>query len=161
MQTMDNYRLLLEKLGQFIRKYYKNKVLRGGLYSLASLFILFIVITAIEYFAYLKSSWRAVIFFTFIFFNAVVLIRLVFIPFLKIYRLGRIISDEEAARIIGNHFPEIGDKLLNVLQLKKLELSNRQMADLITAGIDQKTELLRPFSFKKAVNFGENKKYLK
>jgi len=156
-----NYEILIEKLDGFIRKYYKNLVIRGAIYSISSVLLLFITITTIEYFAYLSTAVRAVLFFSFIVFNISVIIKLIFIPFFKIYKLGRIISNEEAANIIGKHFSEIGDKLLNILQLKKLEDNNPQTRTLIEAGVNQKIELIKPFSFKNAVNFGENKKYLK
>ena len=36
------------------------------------------------------------------------------------FRLGQLISHEQAANIIGSHFNNVGDKLLNILQLKQL-----------------------------------------
>jgi len=157
----NNYQILIEKLDGFIRKYYKNLVIRGSIYSLSSMLLLFITITTIEYFAYLGSIARAMLFFSFIIFNVFVIGRLILIPFFKTYKLGKIISNEEAARIIGTHFSEIGDKLLNILQLKKLEDDNPQTRTLIEAGINQKIELIKPISFKKAIDFKKNKKYLK
>ena len=157
----NNYQLLIEKLDGFIRKFYKNLVIRGSIYSLSSLLLFFITITTVEYFAYLGSVARAVLFFSFIFFNAFIIIKLILIPFFKTYKLGKIITNEEAAHIIGTHFSEIGDKLLNILQLKKLEDDNPQTRVLIEAGIDQKIELIKPITFKNAIDFRKNKKYLK
>ena len=157
----NNYQILIEKLDGFIRKYYKNLVIRGSIYSLSSVLLLFIIITSIEHFAYLGTIARAVLFFSFILFNVFVIGKLILIPFFKTYKLGKIISNEEAARIIGTHFSEIGDKLLNILQLKKLEDNNPQTRTLIEAGINQKIELIKPISFKKAIDFRKNKKYLK
>ena len=116
----NNYQILIEKLDGFIRKYYKNLVIRGSIYSLSSVLLLFIIITSIEHFAYLGTIARAVLFFSFILFNVFVIGKLILIPFFKTYKLGKIISNEEAARIIGTHFSEIGDKLLNILQLNPL-----------------------------------------
>ena len=45
-------------------------------------------------------------------------------------------SDEEASIQVGKFFPEIGDKLLNTLQLKKL---SREENSLLEASIAQKT----------------------
>lgn len=67
------------------------------------------------------------------------------------------ISDVEASRIIGTHFKEVDDKLLNVIQLKSLDSNN----ELLVASIDQKSKELRLISFKKAVVFQNNIKYLK
>ena len=67
------------------------------------------------------------------------------------------ISFQESSRIIGNHFPEIQDKLLNILQLKE----NPNSSDLLLASIAQKAAEIQPVPFIKAVDFTKNKKYLK
>ncbi len=73
--------------------------------------------------------------------------------------MGEIISQERAADIIGEHFPEVSDKLKNLLQLSS-QLSKSE-SDLLLAGIDQKASELKPIPFSLAVDIGENKKYLK
>ncbi|MGV6845866.1 MAG: DUF4175 family protein, partial [Lutibacter sp.] len=61
------------------------------------------------------------------------------------------------AKIIGTHFKEIDDKLLNTLQLFK----NEKQSDLLLASINQRSKLFLNIPFKKAVNFKFNLKYLK
>ena len=73
--------------------------------------------------------------------------------FLKLILLIKI----QVPKIIGNHFPEVQDKLLNVLQLNE----NSGESDLILASINQKSKELAPISFVKAIDFKQNKKYLK
>ena len=41
MANTDNYRLLIQKLDHFIRKYYANQIIRGTLYSVALVWALF------------------------------------------------------------------------------------------------------------------------
>ncbi|MFA5300167.1 MAG: DUF4175 family protein, partial [Lutibacter sp.] len=67
------------------------------------------------------------------------------------------ITEVEASKIIGNHFPEVKDKLLNMLQLNY----SPQNSELIEASIEQKSKELQPIPFKRAVDFSKNKKYLK
>ncbi|WP_229664891.1 DUF4175 family protein [Polaribacter pacificus] len=67
------------------------------------------------------------------------------------------ISLEDSSKLIGNHFPEINDKLTNLLQLK----SGKQDSDLLLASIAQKSKEIQPIPFVKAVNFKTNLKYLK
>ena len=74
----------------------------------------------------------------------------------KLIGLQKGISFKEASKIIGNHFPEVQDKLLNVLQLKE----NTNQTDLLLASIAQKSKELQPIPFAKAINFGKNKKYI-
>ena len=54
---------------------------------------------------------------------------------------------------MGNHFPEVKDKLLNTLQLQR-QIDNAQGADvtLLAASIDQRTASLRPLPFASAVD---------
>ena len=69
---------------------------------------------------------------------------------------------DEAARIVGNHFPEVKDKLLNTLQLQQ-QVDNAQGADvtLLAASIDQRTASLRPLPFGKAVDIRPSLQALK
>ncbi|WP_317174346.1 DUF4175 family protein [Aegicerativicinus sediminis] len=67
------------------------------------------------------------------------------------------IDYETASKIIGRHFPEVNDKLLNVLQLKH----QSSTSELLMASIEQKSADLQPVPFKFAVNFKNNLKYLK
>ncbi|MBL6446081.1 DUF4175 family protein [Fulvivirga sp. 29W222] len=64
-------------------------------------------------------------------------------------------TNEEAALKIGSIFPEIGDKLLNIIQLQK------QKGGLVEASITQKTETIKKYHFKDAVDIKKNKRYLK
>ncbi len=157
----NNYNILINKLDAFIRKYYKNLVIRGSLYSVGSILLLYLFITLVEHFAHSGTYLRALLFFSFIIFNTVVILRLIIWPLLKTFRLGSVISHEKAAQIIGAHFPEVEDKLINVLQLKKMADHNDQTRALIEAGIEQKADLISPVPFKNAIDFKQNKKYLK
>ncbi|RPG53030.1 MAG: hypothetical protein CBE48_002825 [Flavobacteriales bacterium TMED288] len=77
---------------------------------------------------------------------------------MKIFNIGKRLSDEEASRIIGSHFSEISDKLLNVIQLNNQKSDN---VELIEACIQQKTLELKNFKFNNAINFSEHKYLLK
>ena len=77
---------------------------------------------------------------------------------LNLFRLGKTLNYTDAAIIIGKFFPDIDDKILNILQLNELSDSDN---GLISASIDQKTNNISVFSFRRVVNFKENKKHLK
>ena len=159
---MDNYSLLIKKLDEFIRKYYKNQLLKGGLLFLGIFLVFYLLVAILEYFGNFSITVRTVLFYAYLAINLFVFIRLILIPLLKLLKIGKIISRDEAARIIGSHFPDVKDKLLNTLQLKGLEtLNGAASSELIRASIDQKIGDLKPVPFKKAVDFGKNRKYLK
>ncbi len=162
MQT-DNYSILIRKLDEFIRKFYRNRLVRGMIFFTALLTVFFLLITLTEFFARFNPGTRAVIFYSFIGLNLAILWWLILVPLLKLLRIGKMISHEEAASIIGTHFPEISDKLLNTLQLKALQGQNNPglPADLIGASIDQKINKLRPVPFTLAIDIKKNLGYLK
>lgn len=156
---MSNGKTILDSLDDFIRKYYKNLVIKGLLYSVALLVTLFIAAVAMEHFGWFGTVVRALIFWILVTATVGVLAFLVLRPLLKMYRLGPRISREQAAVIVGDHFPEVRDKLLNLLQLQSLPQSAE--SDLLQASIEQKTLQLKPIPFASAVNIKDNRRYLK
>lgn len=61
----------------------------------------------------------------------------------------------------GNHFTNVKDELLNILQLKQQQSYNPEFADLVTASIQQKSEEMKPVPFKAAIDLTKNRKYLR
>jgi len=111
--------ILVQKLDAFIRKYYKNRMLKGALYAVGLVISLYLLIVFFEYMGRFGSGVRAFLFFSTAAAILGILGYYIVLPFLQIFKLGKVISNEEAARIIGQHFPNIQDKLLNTLQLQQ------------------------------------------
>ena len=161
MRQSENYELLIGKIDTFIRKYYFNNLLRGLIFLGAGLFSAYVIITVSEYYGNFSSALRTFLFYFFILLNIGLIIWLILPSLLAWLKLGKTITHDQAAEIIGKHFTDVSDKLLNTLQLKKLADGNQQQRELIEASINQKIETLKPVSFPSAVNIHENKKYLK
>lgn len=161
MQPIDNYRLLLEKLDDFIRKYYVNQLIRGTLYATGLILLLFLGINLLEYFYYFGTGVRKFMFYSFLGVSAVSLIQWVILPLIHYFRLGKLISHEQAAQIIGNHFSNVKDKLLNVLQLKNQADSAANQQELILASINQKSDEIKLVPFQSAINLSQNRRYLR
>jgi hypothetical protein len=162
MPVTDNYSVLIGKLDEFIRKYYKNRLIRGGIFAVGLFVVFFLIATLSEYFGRFNSTSRAVLFYIYLLLNLGILWQLLLVPLFRLMRFGKVISHEQAAAIIGEHFPEVSDKLLNVLQLKSLEQQSPDLsAELIRAGINQKIDKLRPVPFSLAINLKQNLKYLR
>lgn len=158
----EDFDILIEKLLRFKRKFYLNKLLRGLILSAVILVVLFILINVFEYYSWSNVGVRTAIFYFFLSATALILGLQVFVPLFKILRMGKIITHNQAAKIIGEYFPEISDKLLNTLQLKSaLKDSSDGQMGLLLAGIEQKTKELEPISFRKAISFKSNLPYLK
>ncbi len=155
----DNYQFLIRKLDHFIRKYYKNQIVRGLIYSVALVALFYLVVSLLEFLGHFGMTVRTLLFYGFLGAILLVLVRLIVIPTFKLFRIGRIITREQAAEIIGSHFPEVRDKLLNTLQLSQMEDDSNR--DLIEASVNQKIRQLKPVPFHAAVNIRENRKYIK
>jgi len=156
----NNYNLLLQKLDSFTRKYYLSKLIRGLLYSVGIVILAFLVIAVLEYFFYFSSAVRKALFYGFLGLSGLVFIGGVLYPLLQILKLGKIISHQKAAQMIGTHFTDVKDRLLNVLQLKEQSKDATSKA-LIEASINQKAATLKPVPFTQAVNLKRNTRYIK
>lgn len=157
--SSSGYNELINKLDQFIRKYYKSKLIRGSLYFIGLVLLLFLSFASLEHFFYFGTGVRKAMFFLFLAVSLVSFSIWIGYPLLQMMRLGKVISHEQAATIIGNHFPNVQDKLLNILQLK--QQAGSEANALVLAGIDQKSNEIKPVPFTNAVNLGENRKYFK
>lgn len=153
--------VLIQKLDEFIRKYYKNQLIKGSIYFVAFVLVAFLLIALLEFFGRYNSTVRAIFFFSFIAITIYCLIKYIVLPLAHIYRFGKTISYTQAAEIIGKHFVEVKDSLLNTLQLQELAQQRQADNSLLLAAIQQKTEQLRPVPFVSAINFKSNLHYAK
>ncbi|MFD2908554.1 DUF4175 family protein [Flavobacterium ardleyense] len=148
--------IIFEKLEGFIKKFYTNELIKGIILFIGLGLLYFIFTLLIEYFLWLSTSGRTILFWLFIAVESFLLIRFIAFPLFKLFKLQKGINYEEASQIIGNHFTEVQDKLLNFLQLTNQD----QTSELLLASIEQKASTLQPIPFSNAVNFSKNKKFL-
>ena len=153
---MNNSNIIYDKLESFIKKFYTNELLRGTLFFIGLGLLYFIFTLFVEYFLWLKPTARTILYWAFIIVELFLLFRFIAFPLFKLFKLQKGIDYNEASKIIGNHFSEVGDKLTNFLQLSE----DRNKSELLLASIDQKANTLQPIPFSNAVNFGTNKKYI-
>lgn len=154
---MGNFNNILEKLKEFIKKYYTNELIKGLILFSAFGLLYFFITLFIEYLFWLAPTARSILFYAFVFVEIGLLIKFIIIPVARLFGLQKGISLSEASRIIGKHFREVDDKLLNVLQLSE----DKEKSELLIASIEQKSASLTPIPFKKAISFKNNIKYLK
>lgn len=147
--------VLINKLKEFIKKYYINKLIKGGVLVLLTLLIFFIFFSVLEYYSNFDVGFRTILFWLYIIINSIIIINFLLIPLLKIFRIGKVLSFRQAADIIGKHFKEIDDKLLNILELSEM---SQESNHLIQASIDQKTSEINPIKFKAAIDLSGNLK---
>jgi hypothetical protein len=156
----SSYNQLIEKLDQFIRKYYVNKLIKGSLFTVAIVLGIFLAFSMLEYHFYFSTGVRKLLFYSFLGATLAGFGIWIIDPLTKYFKLGKTLSHEDAAVIIGDHFGDVKDKLLNILQLKKQENQVENYA-LIEASIEQKTNAIKLVPFKAAIDLQKNRKYLK
>ena len=154
---MNAFLNIEQKLSFFYKKYYTNELIKGSfLFSLLGA-LYFIFTIYVEYFLWLEPTYRTILFLLFIFVEFFLFFKFIITPITQLIKLKKGINEIESSKIIGNHFPEVQDKLLNILQLK----NEQKETDLILASIQQKSLELQPVQFAKAVDFKKNTLYLK
>lgn len=153
----SSFKNIQTKLEAFIRRYYTNELLKGTIlfFSIGVLYFLFTLF--VEHVLWLNTSARTILFWLFVLVELALFAKFIFMPLAKLFKLQKGINYEDASRIIGQHFPEVNDKLLNVLQLHQ----NPAQSELLLASIEQKSLELSPIPFKLAINFKKNVQYLK
>lgn len=154
---MSNLDEIKNKIRAYKKKFYVRQLVIGLLSFFTIAISLFLIISYIEHELWMDSSSRAVLFFGFIAISITSLSLLVIQPTLKIINLNKGLPDEDAAAAIARFFPEIEDRLLNLLQLGRQETRENE---LIKAAIDKKALEFKSFSFVKAVDFSVARKYL-
>ena len=149
------------KLEAFIKSYHLQQLLQGLLSTALQGILLFYLINYTEYLLWLESGIRGLMFYGFWAIIILVFIVQVIIPLAKFtHVLSNRMGQELAAKIIGNHFPDISDKLLNLLQLEQMSSGEREQSALLLKSIEQKTEQLSPFSFLEALDWPAVRKSL-
>lgn len=148
---------LLINLAAFKRKYYTNQLIRGSLLSALLFGSIFLLVSLLEGYFWFSQPVRFGLFFLL---TALLLYCIVFQiirPLMALFHMKQGLSNEEAAREVGLHFPDINDKLLNYFQLANTHPDD---SSLLAAALEQKTQQLAVFTFKEAVDFRVNKKYV-
>lgn len=159
MSTGSEDQLLVDKLDAFIRKYYLNKLIRGGLLCTGLVLAFFLSFATLEYFGHFGTATRTFFFYTFLLATLITFGFWVAEPLFKLYRFGTGISYDQSAQIIGKHFASIEDKLLNTLQLQRTASGNN--SELLLASIDQRMGELRPIPFAAAIDLAQNRHFLR
>ncbi|WP_273568655.1 hypothetical protein [Maribacter halichondriae] len=154
---MQKYYNILVKLNRFTKRYYTKMLVKGTLLFLVFGLLFFFIALGVEYFLWLNSTGRFLLLMAFVVIEVYLLFRYILTPAFYLFKIKKGISKKQASVMIGMHFPEVGDKLLNLLDLAE----DQRQTELLLASIEQRSENLDPIPFVKAVDFKESWKYSK
>jgi hypothetical protein len=159
MSSQSSYSLLIEKLEDFIKKYYLQKIIFGTLIFILITIPVFIASSTIEYNLYLSENIRAILFFGTLLIFVSLISYFIINPLYQYVHLGSRINKKKAAQIIGSHFASIQDKLINILELSEMQSNDQN--ELIEASIKQKIDEMRWTKFTEAIDWKIVEKYAK
>ncbi|MCH2223180.1 MAG: hypothetical protein MK066_00325 [Crocinitomicaceae bacterium] len=158
---MSAFDRLIGQIDSFIRKYYKNQIIKGVFLFVGVLLVTYLCVVGLEYFGRFNSLIRGILLFGFIGVNGYILARYIFIPLLKLKAYGTRIDRYQASAVIGKFFPDVSDRLLNTLQLNDQISKNSADFELLNASVQQRSEKMSVLPFSEAIDLGENRKHLK
>ena len=116
----NSYDLLIAKINEFTKKFYLNRLLRGSIYAAATILGLYLFIFVLVYYTSPSITAKTILFFSFLVIAIAALIVWIIKPALAYFKLSKTLTIEQAAKLIGDHFFNVKDRLLNTLQLKRL-----------------------------------------
>ncbi|XLS29244.1 hypothetical protein ACJD0Z_00140 [Flavobacteriaceae bacterium M23B6Z8] len=153
----QNLQIIKKRLRLFIKKYHTNELIKGVMLFIGIGVLYLIFISLLENFLWFNTQVRTIIFWTTVGLELVLLVKFIILPALRLFNLRKGLTETEASKILGKHFTDVNDKLLNVIQLS----DNEEMSELLKAGIEQKSLELSPIPFTKAVDYRKGFRYAK
>ena len=148
---MESYDLILEKLEAFTTRYYRRRLLKGVFLFLFIGGLILLAIGGLEYFLWLNSRSRSLLLWAGVLLEGFLFLRYILAPLSQLFRLRKGLSYKEGSRLIGTHFPEVSDKLFNLLELSE----NTERSELLLASIEQRSRELARVPFHRAVKMNE------
>jgi hypothetical protein len=155
---MSAFDRLISQIDGFIRKFYKNQIVKGLVLFCGVLLSTYLLVVLLEYFGRFNSIVRATLLFGFLGTNIYILTRFIVIPTMKLRSFGPRIDRFQAAKIIGSFFPNVSDRLLNTLQLRDMLDTNSAEFELLNASVQQRSKKMSTIPFADAIDINENRR---
>lgn len=153
--------IFIEKLDNFIRKYYQYQILRGVLLTCLFLILLYLGLSVFEYNLYFSARTKTILVLIGASLQIFVFVTLIFRPLLSLLNRGSRISYRKAIALISFHFPELEDRLLNTFELSEKAFQNATEDTLLIASINQRISSLQFLSFRESISFKDALIYFK
>ncbi|WP_289037797.1 DUF4175 family protein [uncultured Zobellia sp.] len=132
-------------------------LIKGIMLFLAFGLLFFFAVLGVEYLLWLNSTGRLVLLLSFVCIELWLLFKYILTPLFYLFRLKQGMNNRQASVLIGKHFPEVGDKLYNLIDLGE----DKNQSELLLASIEQRSRNMSVVPFTNAVDFTENLKYVK
>ncbi|MGE5436563.1 MAG: hypothetical protein ACM3O3_04995, partial [Syntrophothermus sp.] len=151
-----SYKQFVDKLNSYIKKFYFYQLIRGSMLFILLLLAYLGSIALMEYFSYFNPHIKLLIVVTSLIITGIIAVYFVIIPFIKLLGLGKLLTFYDVSALLNKRYPEIKDRLINILELSARTDSNYSN-ELIRASINQKIDELKIFSFSDAIRYKDLK----
>jgi hypothetical protein len=151
-----NYKQFVDKLNLYIRKFYLYQLTRGVLLFLLLFIAYYSFVSALEFFNYFNPTVKVSIVVVTLFFTAFIFVYFLLIPAIKLFGIGKRLTYYDVSEKLSKTYPEIKDKLINIVELEK-ESASVYSIELKNASIEQKINELSIFSFSESIKFKDLK----
>jgi len=151
-----SYKQFVDKLNSYIRKFYLYQLIRGLILFVLLMVVYYSCISVLEYFNYFDPKIKLSILLVTVLITLIISVYFVFIPLIKLFGIGKRITYYDISTLLSKTYPEIKDKLINIIELAKESDSVYSVA-LKNASIDQKIDELKIFRFTEAIRFKDLK----
>jgi hypothetical protein len=150
---------LKSKIEAYRKKFYLNSIIKGSLQFVIVMGLTILIISLLEHYFWFDRNARTIVFYLSIVLLASLLVIWVIMPIAKYLKwIESDFTEFQLARIIGDNFPSVKDKLLNALQLNAI---SEHDSSLIHAGIDSYLKNLKPIPFTNSIDYRVNFKYVR
>jgi hypothetical protein len=151
---------VVSQLKSYHRLFYRNEVIKGLLFSLLSIACLGSIFILIEYFAWLSSPLRGILYYLFLSASVVLLVSNCFTPIIKWTNKISPNDLEFMAKKLGKFFDKPHqDELINILQLQS-DGMHKVNSPLLEAAITQKVRQLSSYTFVDFIDHTSHRKTL-
>ncbi len=143
---MNRTNSLNGRIDSYRRRYYGLRIVRGLLIAGVVGIGPWLALSAGAFYTKMDSGFRLTLLILYGIMNSAIFAFWVIQPWLQMKGWVKGMSRREAALRIGDHYSEIGDKLLNTIDLEESNHGGYS-SDLVDASIEQRSLWMRPFSF--------------
>ena len=157
--SMNSFDNLIFQLNKFIKKYHAIQAVKGGLLFFCYAIVLLGFVGFLEFLFFFPTNIRLGLLCGCLLILFGVFASLFVSPFFRYLGIFRRLDHISAAKIIGKELNEIGDKLLNTLQLSNQEKESSKLL-LLSASIQQRAKDLSVFSLSETISFKRNKNFI-
>lgn len=149
----SNFEIIEKKLEKVRAKYHRLELYKGIIYFLLIGILYYLIIAVTEYYNYFNTSVRKVFFFSTCIFIFLLFIRYILIPVTKLVFERLRINNTLVNKLIIKVYPELKDKLINVLELKDIKNTTHYSEAILNAAVNQKVKQIIFIDFLKSVDF--------